>query len=144
MTDVAHHDMSEEHQRRLKRMVYVLAALYVMTFLSGFLQATPFNFLNLIFFSLLALGGIVLIRVTVKSKATGMLRGFLFLTGISSLLLLIFFLGYERSRLSGDMDLEAFTESFLYGITLFFWIVVIGSLVLLRRMRGLNPDVASA
>ena len=111
-----------------------------MTFLSGFLQATSFNFFNYIFFSLLFLGGIVLIRVTVKSKATGMLRGFLFLTGISSILLLIFFLGYEWSRLNGDMDLEAFIESFLYGTTLFFWIVVIGSLILIRRVRGLNPS----
>jgi len=136
--------VSEEHLRSLRRMVYVLAVLYVLTFLSGFLQATPFNFFNYIFFSLLFLGGIVLSRVTVKSKATGMLRGFLLLTGISSIVLLIFFLGYEWSRLNGDMDLEAFIESFLYGITLFFWIVVIGSLVLIRRVRGLNSDVVSA
>ena len=55
----------------LKRIVHVLAVLYVMTFLSGFLQATPFNFFNYIFFLLLFLGGIVLIRVTVESKAIG-------------------------------------------------------------------------
>ncbi len=143
MADVTHHNMSEENLR-LKQIVYFLAVLYLMSFLSGFLQATPFNFFNYIFFPLLFLGGIVLIRVTVKSKAPGMLRGFLFLTGISSILLLIFFLGYEWSRLNGDMDLEAFIESFLYGITLFFWIVVIGSLVLIRRIRGLNSDVVSA
>ena len=143
MADVTHHHMREENLRSLKQMVYVLAVLYVMTFLSGFLQATPFNFFNYIFFSLLFLGGIVLIRVTVKSKATGMLRPFLFLTGISSILLFVFFLVYEWSRLNGDMDLEAFIESFLYGITLFFWIVVMGSLVLIRRIRGLNSDVVS-
>ena len=83
-------------------------------------------------------------RVTVKSKATGMLRGHLLVTGTSSIVLLIFFFGYEWSRLNGDVDLEAFMESFLYGITLFFWIVVIGSLVLIRRVGGLNSDVVSA
>lgn len=144
MADVTHHNMSEEDQIRLNRLVYVLAVLYVMTFLSGFLQATPLNFFNYIFFSLLSLGGAVLIRGTVKARAPGMLRGFLFLTGISSILLLIFFVGYEWSRLSGDMDLEAFMESFLYGLTLFFWIVAIGSLVLLRRIRGLTSGVVSA
>lgn len=115
-----------------------------MTFLSGFLQNTSFNFLNYVFFALLFLGGIVLTRVTVESKAIGALRGFLFLTGVSSGLLGIFFLGYEWSRLSGMSDLEAFTEAVLYGLTLFFWIVAIGSLVLIRRMRGLGSDGALA
>lgn len=135
MADVTQHKMSEENRRRLKQIVHVLAVLYVVTFLSGFLQDTRLNFFNYIFFSLLFLGGLVLMRVTVESKTTGTLRGSLFLTGISSILLLAFFLGYEYSRLSGDSDLEAFLEALLYGITLFFWIAVVGSLGLIRRLR---------
>ncbi len=131
MADLINHKMSEDLST-LKQILYVLAVLYVMTFLGGFLQATKLNFLNYIFFSLLFIGGIVLIRVTVKSEATGMLRAFLFLTGISTTLLLIFGIGYEWFRLNGYHDLEASIEALLYLITLVFWIVVIGSLVLIR------------
>lgn len=72
-------------------------------------------------------------RVTIKSTQTGTTRGFLFLTGITATLLLIFFIGYEWFRLKGYGDLEASIEALLYGTTLFFWIGAIGSLVLIRR-----------
>lgn len=144
MADVTQHPIGDHHLRGLRRAVHFLAVAYVLTFVGGFLQATPLNFFNYIFFAILGLGGIVLIRLTIQSKATGMLRGFLFLTGTSSVLLFILFVGYERSRLTGNMDLEASIEAWLYLITLLFWIVVIGSLVLIRRTRGLNSDVASA
>ena len=78
MTDETHHKVSEDNPRRLQKIVIGLAVIYVMTFLSGFLQDTQFNFVNYIFFSLLFIGGIVLIRVTVKSEATGMTKGILF------------------------------------------------------------------
>ena len=107
MSDVTHHKMSENDLRRLNGKVYILAVIYVMTFLSGFLQATKFNFLNYIFFSLLFVGGIVIMRATVKSKATRMTQGFLFLTGISTILLAIFFVGYEWFRLRGIEEFEA-------------------------------------
>ena len=138
MADATHHKMSEDNLRRLKGIIYVLAVVYVLTFLSGFLQATQFNFFNYIFFSLLFIGGIVLMRATDKSKATGMTQGFLFLTGISTILLAIFFTAYEWFRLGGLEDLEASMEALLYLVTLFFWIAVIGSLVLIRRIGGLN------
>jgi len=138
MADVTHHQMSEGNLRRLKTIVYVLAVIYVMTFLSGFLQATEFNFFNHIFFFLLFMGGIGLMSVTVKSTATGMTRGFLFLTGMSTTLLLIFYVGYEWFRLGGYGDLGASIEALLYGMTLVFWVGVIGSLVLIRRQKSLN------
>jgi hypothetical protein len=75
----------------MQKLVIGLAVIYVLTFLSGFLQGTQFNFFNYIFFFLLFIGGIVLISVTVKSEATGMTRGILFLTGISTTLLFIFY-----------------------------------------------------
>ena len=138
MADETHDKMNEEDLRRLKITVSALAVIYVMTFLSGFLQETQFNFFNYIFFSLLFIGGIGLMSTTVKSKATGLTRGFLFLTGISTTLLLIFFIGYEWFRLKGYQDLEASIETILYWTTLFFWVGVIGSLVLIRRPKGLN------
>ena len=140
MADETHHKMTEDNPRRLKRIVTALAMIYVMTFLSGFLQDTQFNFFNYIFFFLLFIGGIGLVSVTVKSKATGMTKGFLFLTGISTILLAIFFMGYEWSRLRGLEDFEASMEALLYSVTLFFWIAVIGSLVLIRRPKGLNSS----
>ena len=144
MAYVTHHQMSDEDRTTLRHWVLALAVLYVMTFLSGFLQDTRFNFINYMIFALLGLGGLVLIRGTIEAKARGSMRGFLFLTGTSSILLLVFFLAYEWSRLGGQPDLEASIEGFLYGITLFFWIVVIGSLVLIRRMRDPHSDGVSA
>ena len=138
MADETHDKMNEEDLRRLKITVSALAVIYVMTFLSGFLQETQFNFFNYIFFSLLFIGGIGLMSTTVKSKATGLTRGFLFLTGISSTLLLIFFIGYEWFRLKGYPDLEGSIEAILYWTTLFFWVGVCGSLVLIRRPKDLN------
>ena len=71
MADETHNKLREENLRRLKTAVAALAVIYVMTFLSGFLQATRFNFFNYIFFFLLFFGGIALLSTTVKSKATG-------------------------------------------------------------------------
>ena len=119
--------------RSLRVIVSVLAVVYVLTFLSGFLQATRYNFFNYIFFSLLFVGGIVLLRGTVRSKQTGRTKGFLFLTGISTTLLFAFYIGYEWSRLTGRHDLHVSLEALLYWLTLFFWIGAIGSLGLIRR-----------
>ena len=118
----------------MRKVVIGLAVIYVLTFLSGFLQATRFNFLNYVFFFLLFMGGVVLIGVTAKSEATGMIRGALFLTGVSTTLLFLFYLAYEWSRLKGHSDLEGSIEAILYLTTLIFWILVIATLVLMRRM----------
>jgi hypothetical protein len=104
-----------------------------MTFLSGFLQDTQYNFVNYIFFALLFIGGIGLMSGTVTSTQTGTTKGFLFLTGISATLLLMFYVGYEWFRLAGDHDLEASVEALLYSLTLSFWVGAIGSLALIRR-----------
>ena len=133
MADETQQKMSKDSSTRLRILVSALAVTYVLTFLSGFLQDTRYNFVNYIFFSLLFIGGILLLYRTVNSTQTLTARGFLFLTGISSTLLLIFFIGYEWFRLSGNNDLEASTEAFLYLLTLIFWVVAIGSLVLIRR-----------
>ena len=140
MTDETNHKVSEGNPRRLLKIVIGLAVIYVMTFLGGFLQDTQFNFFNYIFFSLLFIGGIVLIRVTVKSEATGITKGILFLTGISTTLLFIFYIGYEFLRLNGYDDFVGSIEAILYLITLFFWILIIISLVLIWRIGGRNSS----
>ena len=113
----------------MQRVVIGLAVVYVLTFVSGFLQDTPFNFLNYVFFFLLFIGGCGLIGVTVKSEAPGMTKGFVFLTGISATLLFVFYVAYEWSRLKGHNDLEGSVEGLLYLTTLVFWILVVVSLV---------------
>ena len=140
MTDETHRKVSEDNPRRLLKIVIGLAVIYVMTFLSGFLQDTQLNFINYIFFFLLFIGGIVLIRVTVKSEATGMTKGILFLTGISTTLLFIFYIGYELLRLNGYEDFVGSIEALLYLITLFFWILELISLVLIRRIGDRNSS----
>jgi len=133
MADETHLKMSEDKSTKLRVIVSALAVIYVMTFLGGFLQDTQYNYFNYVFFSLLFIGGIGLMRVTIRSTQTRTTKGFLFLTGISTALLLVFYIGYEWFRLQGHGDLEASTEGLLYLITLFFWIGAIGSLILIRR-----------
>ena len=133
MAEADHKRMNKGGPTRLRIVVSALAVIYVMTFLGGFLQATPFNFVNYIFFSLLGTGGMGLMKETVRSTQTGTTKGFLFLAGISATLLLVFFIAYEWFRLAGDHDLHASIEAFLYLLTLFFWIGAIGSLILIRR-----------
>ena len=133
MTDETHHKVSEDNSTKLRIIVAALTLIYVLTFVGGFLQDTRYNFINYIFFSLLFAAGIGLMRETVKSMQRGTTRGFLFLTGISTTLLLIFGIGYEWSRLTGHHDCEASIEALLYGLSLLFWIGAIGSLALIRK-----------
>ena len=77
-------------------------------------------------------------RVTVKSEVTGTTKGILFLTGISTTLLFVFYIGYELVRLKGYEDFVGSIEALLYLTTLFFWILVIISLVLIRNIEGRN------
>lgn len=135
MTEDTHHKISQDHRRSLKRIVLILALIYVITFLGGFLQDTQWNFFNYIFFFLLFIGGIILMSVTVKSNISRKTKVFLFLTGIVTALLPIFYIGYEWFRLNGYDDIEASVEALLYLTTLVFWIGVIVSLVLIGKLK---------
>ena len=123
----------EDNRRKVKKTTYGLVFIYFMTFLSGFLQATIFNFLNYLFFLLLFIGGVVLIKEVSKQKASIISQAFLYLTGISALIQAILFVGYKGFRLLGNEELETFIESLLYLITLFYWLTTIVSLVSLRK-----------
>lgn len=129
---------SRDYRKRLLIMVVGLAVVYILTFLCGFLQDTDYNFFNYIFFLLLFIGGIHLIRVTVKSEITGLTKGILFLTAISTTLLFIAYIGYEVLRLRGHEDIAGSIEGLLYLATLIFWILVIISLVLLWKIGRHN------
>ena len=120
----------------MQKIIIGLALIYILTFLAGFLQDTPYNFVNYILFSLFFIGGIALISATLKSEATGMTRVIVLLTGISTSVLFILGIGYEWFRLKGDKDLEGSIEGLLYLLTLIFWMLVVVSLVLLSRIGG--------
>ena len=110
-----------------------LAATYVMTFVCGFLQATPYNFLNHVFFFLLFVGGGVLVGLASRTMDPGLGRWSLYATSASTTLLFVCYAGYEVTRQLGYADVSARLEGFLYLLTLVFWILIIASFVLLRR-----------
>jgi len=132
MSEIANQRTSEDNSTKLRMTVSAMAVIYVLTFLGGFLQNTQLNFVNYILFSFLLIGGIGLMSWTVSSTQTGTTKGFLFLSGISTTLMFISGIGYEWFRLKGNHDLEASIEGFLYLLTLFFWVGIIGSLVLIK------------
>ncbi|MDH3650368.1 MAG: hypothetical protein OEQ53_11835 [Saprospiraceae bacterium] len=68
--------------------------------------------------------------------STGLTKGILFVTGISTALLFIFYIAYELLSLKGYDGFAGSIEAILYLTTLFFWISVIISLVMISRMRG--------
>jgi hypothetical protein len=117
---------------RLQIIVIGLAVTYVLTFLSGFLQATQFNFLNYVFFLLLFIGGLVLTRSAFNSDASDITRAILYLTALSSPLLFILFVFYELFRLNHYEELAAAMEALLYLGTLSFWILIVASLVVMK------------
>lgn len=114
--------------------------IYVLTFLAGFWQDTPLNFVNYVLFLLLFLGGIRLMRVTVKSRTITMTgKAFLYLTGVCTALLLGVGGGYEWFRLAEDRERAGTLEGLAYLISAFFWFGVIGSLIFCRKPRSLEP-----
>ena len=117
---------------RLQIIVIGLAVTYVLTLLSGFLQATQFNFLNYVFFLLLFIGGLVLTRSAFNSDASDITRAILYLTALSSALLFILFVFYELFRLNHYEELAAAMEALLYLGTLSFWILIVASLVVMK------------
>ena len=127
--------MSEKNLGRVKRTVYTLIVLSVITFLSGFLKYTRFEFVGYILFFLLFIGGVKLIVMTSKTKATGKIsRGFLLLTGVSTILfMLLMVIGLLISMQSGIhfRDSLELLEGLFYLNSLLFLIGAIGSTVML-------------
>ena len=67
----------------LKKSVYVLAVLSVLTFLSGFLEHTKYSFIPSAMYFLILIGGIALVVLNLRSKASTLLRGMILQAGVS-------------------------------------------------------------
>ncbi|NNC49822.1 MAG: hypothetical protein HKO01_04740 [Flaviramulus sp.] len=120
----------------VKRIVYMLLLLSVITFLTGFLQDTQFGFVIYIFYFILFIVGVKLIFKTLKLKVTGVLKLFFLLTGISSTLYFLFFvIAVIRSIISRTAIIYILSEleGIFYLASLAFIIGALGSLLLIKR-----------
>jgi len=120
----------------LKKTVYTLLVLFIITFFTGFLQSTTYEFVIYIFYFILLAGGIKLIILTLKSNVSVMSKIFLLLTGFALTIYFIFFIYAFTNNILFGSDLTEIMESLediLYLVSLLFFIGVIGSLVMLRK-----------
>ena len=129
--------------RKVKRTVYALFVLSIITFLSGFLKYTPFEHSTAILIFLLFVGGLSLIRMTYSIELNRYLKFFLFIIGISTILFMILVaiaaVQSILSRITLSDTLEAL-EGLFYLNSLFFLIGVFGSVILLIRKRIQNSS----
>lgn len=135
--------MRENNLRSIKRTVYILIPLSVLTFLGGFLKYTRFEFVGYILFVLLFIGGLRLIVMTIETKVAGKIsRGFLLLTGAATTLFMVMMvIGLFITLQSGIhfRDSLELLEGLFYLNSLLFLIGAAGSLATLWRQ-----NVASA
>ena len=113
--------------RKIKRTVYALLVLSIITFLSGFLKYTRFEHSTVILIFLLFVGGVSLIRMTYSIELNRYLKFFLFITGISTILFMILVaIAAVQSILSGITlsDTLESLEGLFYLNSLFFLIGV--------------------
>ena len=122
--------------KNLKNIVYALVMLFIIAFLTGFLQYTEFEFVIYIFYFVLFVIGVKLIAMTLKSKLTGAPKGFLLLTGFLSTGYFLFFVfAFIGNFLygAGVTEIMELVENILYFNSLIFLIGAIGSIILLNR-----------
>jgi len=116
--------------------VYILIVLSIITFFTGFLQDTAYEFIIYTFHFILLIGGVKLIFVTLNSKIGRIPKIFLFITGFSLTVFFIFFLFAFANYILFGSDMTAIMESLegiLYLDSLFALIGFIGSLICLRN-----------
>lgn len=119
--------------RKIKRTVYTLLVLSVITFLSGFLKYTPFEHSTIILIFLMFIGGVSLIRMTSKIKLNRYLKLFLVVAGSATIVfILLVAIAIVKSipsviTLSDTLELM---EGLFYLNSLLFLIGVIGSIIL--------------
>jgi hypothetical protein len=120
----------------VRKTVYILIVLSIITFFTGFLESTTFEFVIYIFYFILFLGGIKLILVTFQSKTTRVSKVFLLLTGFALTIYFLFFIFASTNNFLFGLDLTEIMESLediLYLASLFVLIGFIGSLISLRK-----------
>ena len=123
-------------EKNLKDLVFGLIVLFIIAFLTGFLQDTIFEFIIYIFYFILFIIGIKLIAFTFKSKLTTAPKVFLLLTGFFSTgYFLSFVFAFIGNLLygTGITEIMELVEDILYFNSLIFLIGAVGSLVLLKK-----------
>ena len=123
----------DKNFRKVKRTVYTLIVLSIITFLSGFLKYTPYEHSTIILIFLMFVGGVSLIRMTSKIEVNKYLKFFLIITGISTIVFMILVvIALVKSILSGITlsDTLESSEGLFYLNSLFFLIAVLGSIIL--------------
>jgi hypothetical protein len=133
--------MSIENLWKLRRIVYIMMALGVITFLSGFLKYTPFEHITVLLFFVLFFFGMKLFKGIRNSEIKSSSKFFIILTGLSSvgffLLLVVAIAKTLTSGLTLSDNLELL-EGLFYLTSLIFLIGTIGSAILLNINRGPN------
>lgn len=136
-------DQQDRHFRGIKTNVFLLLAIFIVTFLSGFLKYTPFEHVSVLLFVLLFVVGMILISKTSKTSIGRFPKIFLLLTGITTILfmvlVLIAFIMSITSALNLSDALEVL-EGLFYLTTVPFLIGVLGSIILLNIKRGSNSS----
>ena len=133
--------------RKVKRTVYTLLVLTVITFLSGFLKYTPFEHSTIILIFLMFIGGVSLIRMTSKIKINRYLNFFLVITGSATILfMLLVTIALVKSILSGITLSNTLVtlEGLFYLNSLLFLIGVIGSIILFMGKEIRNSSKAKS
>ncbi len=129
-------DTNDTNFRKIKRTVYALVVLSIITFLSGFLKYTPFEHSTVILIILMFAGGVSLIRMTSNIELNKYLKFFLLITGISTIIFMLLVIIAGVKSLLSTMTLSDTLESLeglFYLNSLFFLIGAIGSIILFIR-----------
>lgn len=130
--------------RKLKRTVYLMCILGIITFLSGFLKYTPLEHSTLLLLLLLFLGGLRLLKGARSNEINGISRIFLVLTGLSTagfiILIVVAIIRSLTFGVSLSDNLEV-SEGLFYLTSLIFIIGLLGGIIFLnirggRRTKG--------
>ena len=131
----------DTNYRKVKRTVYTLLVLSIITFLSGFLKYTPFEHSTIILIFLMFIGGVSLIRMTSKIEVNKYLKFFLVVTGIATIVfMLLVVIAVVKSLLATITlsDTLELLEGLFYLNSLLFLTGVVGSIILFMGKRNRN------
>ena len=131
--------MSKKNLQKLKRTVYLMIVLAIITFLTGFLKYTPFEHVTLLLLFLLSFGGVKLFYGAKNTEVNGYSKFFLILTGISTMAFMLLVAIAIVMTLLSDVSLSdnlELLESLFYLTSLLFLVGVMGCVVLLNTKGG--------
>jgi len=131
--------------KKLKRTVYIMIVLAIITFLSGFLKYTPFEHISLLLFFLLFLGGVKLLYGARHPELNGYTKLFLIMAGLATLLFMILIAIAIFKTLISDVTLSdnlEFLEGLFYLASLIFLVGIIGCIIMLNIKGGRSSKQA--